>query len=312
VTRISGTHHVLGIEHLLGELRHSECTVLLGPTGGQRSEPSEEEVQTRERNEIDTELAEVRVELTGEAQAASHTRHAGRAQVVEVTVGGGGQLEGTEADVVQGLVVKAHALVGILDKLVNRKCGVVWLDNGVGHLGRWHDREGEHHAVGVLLADLGDQKCTHTGASTTSEGVAELEALEAIAGLGLLADDIKDGVDELSTLGVVTLGPVIASTSLPEDEVVGTEELTERTGADGIHGARFEVHQDGTRHVATTSGLVVVHIDALQLEVGVSVVGTGRINAMLVGDNFPKLGTNLVTTLSGLYMNNFSHDVEQQ
>ena len=39
--------------------------------------------------------------------------------MVEVTVGGGGELEGAEADVVQGLVVEHHALVGVLDKLVD-------------------------------------------------------------------------------------------------------------------------------------------------------------------------------------------------
>merc|ERR1719201_963024 len=101
MTRIGGTHHVLSIEHLLGELGHGQYTVLLGPAGGERGEPSEEEVQTREWDEIDTELAEVGVQLTREAQAAGHTGHAGRAQVVEVSVGGGGELESTEADVVQ-------------------------------------------------------------------------------------------------------------------------------------------------------------------------------------------------------------------
>merc|ERR1712057_26935 len=260
-----------------------------------------------EGDEVDAELAEVRVELTGEAQAAGHAGHAGRAEMVQVTVGGGGELEGTEADVVQGLVVQAHALVGVLDQLVDGEGGVVGLDDGVGHLGGWHDGEGEHHAVGVLLTDLGDEESSHTGTRATTEGVAELEALEAIAGLGLLADNIEDGVDELGTLSVVTLGPVVTGTGLPEDKVVRAEELTEGTSTDRVHGTGLEVHEDGTGHVAAAGGLVVVHVDALQLEVGVTVVGTGGVNTVLIGDNLPELGTNLVTALASLDVNELAH-----
>ena len=39
--------------------------------------------------------------------------------------------------------------------------------------------------------------------------MSDLEALEAIAALGLLADDIEDGIDELGTLGVVSFRPVV-------------------------------------------------------------------------------------------------------
>ena len=44
MTRISGTHHVLGIKHLLGKLRNSESTVLLASTAGQWSISNHEEV----------------------------------------------------------------------------------------------------------------------------------------------------------------------------------------------------------------------------------------------------------------------------
>merc|ERR1712166_460244 len=191
VTWVGGAHHVLGVEHLLGQLWHGECTVLLGSTGCKWGEASEEEMKTREWDKIHSQLTKVRVQLTREADAAGHATHACGAKVVQVAIGWGGELEGTEADVVQGLVVHAHTLVGVLDKLVNGKGGVVWLDNGVGHLWRWYDREGEHDTIWVLLTDLGDQKCSHTGTSATSKGVGQLEALGAIARFGLLTDNVE-------------------------------------------------------------------------------------------------------------------------
>jgi len=135
--------------------------------------------------------------------------------------------------------------------------------------------------------------------------VGKLEALHAVARLGLLADHIEDGVDELSALGVVALGPVVTGSSLPENKVVGAEELAERAGTDGVHGSGLEVHEDSPGHVASTCGFVEVHVDALQLEVGVTVVGAGGVNAMLVGHDLPELGTNLVPALTSLNMDYF-------
>jgi hypothetical protein len=96
-------------------------------------------VQAGEWDEVDGQLAEVSVELAGETQAHGHAGDDGRHEVVKITVGGGGQLEtlplplclpqlqgkqrgggdqlpGTEADIVQGLVDDGHDLVGVLDK----------------------------------------------------------------------------------------------------------------------------------------------------------------------------------------------------
>ena len=50
----------------------------------------------------------------------------------------------------------------------------------------------------------------------------------------------QNGIDELSTFGVVTLGPVVTGTALAEDEVVGAEDLAKRSSTDGVHGTGLQ------------------------------------------------------------------------
>lgn len=210
--------------------------------------------------------------------------------MVQVTVRGVGELEGAHADVVQSLdisqyhwpipvvveathlVVNTEGLVGVLNELMDGEGGVVRLNDGVRNLGRGNNGESGHHAVGELLTDLGDQEGTHTGTGTTTKRVGDLETLEAVASLSLATDDIDDVVDELSTLSVVTLGPVVTSTGLAKDEVVGTEELTEGTGTDSVHSTRLEIDEDGTGNVLVAAGLVEVDVHTLELEVGGTIV----------------------------------------
>ena len=54
--------------------------------------------------------------------------------MVQVTVGGGVELQGSETDVVKSLVIDTEGLVRVLDKLVDGESGVVWLDDSVRDL----------------------------------------------------------------------------------------------------------------------------------------------------------------------------------
>jgi len=251
VARVSGAHHVLGIPNLLGDLRDSEGAVLLGSTAGEGGEADHEEVEAGEGDQVDSKLAEIRVELTREAEAAGDARHNSRDEMVEVSEGGGGELEGPEADVIEGLIVKDEGLIRVLDELMDREGGIVGLDDGIRDLGGGDNREGAHHAVGVLLADLGDQEGSHSGSSASSEGVGDLESLETVTRLSLLADNVKDGVNELSTLSVVSLGPVVSGSGLAEDKVIRAEELAVGSSADRVHGAGLKVHEDSAGNIAS-------------------------------------------------------------
>lgn len=61
---------------------------------------------------------------------------------------------------------------------------------------------------------MGISVAMHTGARAATKRVGHLKALEAIAVLRLLADDIENSVNKLGALSVVTLGPVVTGTRL--------------------------------------------------------------------------------------------------
>ena len=184
----------------------------MSATAGERSEANHEKVETGERDHVDGQLSEIRVELTRETEAGGNTRHNGRYQVVEVTIGWARELEGSHANIVESLVVDTEGLIGVLYQLVDREGGIVRLDDSIRDLGGWDNGESGHHAVWEFLTDLGDQERTHTSTSSTTKGVGDLETLEAVASFSLTADDIKNLVDKFSTLSVMSFCPVVTST----------------------------------------------------------------------------------------------------
>ena len=49
--------------------------------------------------------------------------------MVQVSVGWGGEFQGTEADIVKCFVIDTESLVGVFDQLMNRQSGIVRLNN---------------------------------------------------------------------------------------------------------------------------------------------------------------------------------------
>lgn len=87
----------------------------------------------------------------------------------------------------------------------------------------------------------------------------------------------------------MSLGPVVAGARLAEHKVVWSEDLAEWTRTNRVHGAWLQIDKNGTWHVLAAGCLIVVNIDALQLQIAVAMVGASGIDAMLVGNYFPEL-----------------------
>jgi hypothetical protein len=55
---ITGSHHVLGIKHLLRQLGHGQGTILLGTSRRQWGKTWHEEMESRERHHVDDLVSE--------------------------------------------------------------------------------------------------------------------------------------------------------------------------------------------------------------------------------------------------------------
>jgi hypothetical protein len=182
--------------------------------------------------------------------------------VIQVTVGWGGELKSSEANIIKSFVIDAHNFISIFNKLMDWQSGIVWLYDGVGDL-RWgYNWEGAHDSVWILLSNLGDKKGSHTWSGTTTKRVSDLETLEAVASFCFFSNYIKYWINQFSTLCVVTLSPVVTGSTLSEDKIVGSKELTERSGSNWVHSAWFQVHQDSSWDVSSTSGFIVIYVNS--------------------------------------------------
>ena len=109
ISEVGRRHHVLRVVHLLRKFWDSYCAEVVSPTAGQGSKADHEEVESRERNHVDSQFAEIRVELTREAKTSRDTGHDGRDKVVQIAIGRVIELQSSVADVVECLGISAHA-----------------------------------------------------------------------------------------------------------------------------------------------------------------------------------------------------------
>ena len=83
---------------------------------------------------------------------------------------------------------------------------VVWLNDGVRH--RWCGvyRELELRLLAIVRREMLQDEGTETGASSTTKGVEDEEALETVAVVCEAANLVHHGVNHLLSNGVVATG----------------------------------------------------------------------------------------------------------
>lgn len=97
-----------------------------------------------------------------------------------------GDVQVPTADVIDGLVVDEEGAVGVLDRAVGRQDGVVGLDDGSRDTRGWVDGELQLALLAVLAGQALQQEGAEAGASATTKGVEDQEALQAAAVVCLL------------------------------------------------------------------------------------------------------------------------------
>ena len=91
-------------------------------------------MEAREGDHVDRQLPEVSVELTREPETGGDSRHGERDQVVEVTIRGTGELEVSEADVIERLVINHECLIRALHQVMKSQASIVWFNNSIRDL----------------------------------------------------------------------------------------------------------------------------------------------------------------------------------
>lgn len=85
---------------------------------------------------------------------------------------------------------------------------------GACYLVGGHHTEVVHDVVWVLLPNLADEQGPHSGASSSSQRVCELEALQTLTAFCLFSHHIQDRVHQLCPLCVVAFGLVVPCSTL--------------------------------------------------------------------------------------------------
>merc|ERR1719384_815255 len=178
----------------------------------------------------------------------------------------------------------------------------------------WINGECSSDSIRIIISDLQQQQCSHAGSSSSSNRLSQLEALWTVTSLSLTSNNIDCFVNQFSTFGVMSLGPIVTSTRCTKAHIIRFEECAHWRCFDNVHDARFQINQTCTRHKSHCSCFLIININLVQSLLVVTLFWlalefTVWFQLMFFSHCIPERITNLVTALSNLDMDDLSHHI---
>ena len=309
VTGIALDHGGSGLEDGVGDLRNRELLVVRLLSRDDRSVRGKHEMNSRVRHKIGLELGDIDVKGTVESEGRSQGRDNLGNESVKIRVRGSLDVQGTSADIVDGLVIKHDGNIGVLEKSVRGKHAIVGLYNGSGNLRTRVDAESKLGLLTVVDGKSLGEKSSKTGSRSSSNGVEDEESLKTGTLIGELSHTIENEIDDLLTDGVVSTSVVIRGILLSGDELLGMVQLSVRSRANLVYDGGLEIDENTSGNVLSGSGLGEEGVESIITSSDGLVRGhlSVRLDSVLKAVEFPTGVTDLNTGLSYMNRDNFAH-----
>jgi len=143
----------------------------------------------------------------------------------------------------------------VLQGGVGGQNGVVGLNHSSGDLRGRVNRELKLGLLAIVDREALHEKRSETGTGTTSKGVEDKETLKTSAVVSQLANTIEHKVNNFLSDGVVTTSVIVGGIFLSGDQLFGVEQLAVGTSTDFVNDGRFEIDENGTRDVFSSTSL---------------------------------------------------------
>ena len=251
-------------------------------------------------HQVGLELSDINVQSTIESEGGSEGGDNLSDESVQVGVGWSLDIEVSSADIVNGLVIKDNGNIGVLQKGVSGKHGVVWLDNGGGDLWGWVHGETELGFLTVINGKSLEEKGSESGTGSSTDGVEDEETLKTSALIGKLSDSVEAEINDFLTNGVMSSGEVVGSIFFTGDELLWMEELSVGSGSDLIDNGWLEIEEDSSWDVLTGTSLGEEGVESV-ITTTDGFVGwhlTVRLDSVLEAEKLPAGVTDLDTALT--------------
>jgi len=206
-------------------------------------------------DQVSLEFSDIDVKGTIESEGGGERGDNLSDESVQVSVGWSLDIEVSSADIINGFVIDHDGDIGVLEEGVSGEDGVVWLNNGGGDLWGWIDGESELGFFTVIDGKSLEEERSETGTGSSTDGVEDEETLETCALIRELSDSIEAEIDDFLTNGVMSSGEVVGSIFFTGDELLWVEQLSVGSGSDLIDNGWFEIEEDGSWDVFTSTSL---------------------------------------------------------